>query len=140
MSGIEIFGVVAAAVGLTSALFKAFGTRKNAPRQVDRLRKMLDELRDPRLIEAADGPELTRIADMVNRCTDLLQQHGPPDASAGGGGGGPGSGIGGRRGTLFNKPMKFHWPADVEEMLKVQNDEMDQELTRLTTRVYRVAK
>jgi hypothetical protein len=145
MSGIEIFGVVAAAVGLTTSLFKAFGTRKNAPVQVDRLQRLLDELQDRRLVAVAEPPELVRIADMVNRCKDLLQQHGPPDlgpggGGGGGGGGGPGMGMGGRRPSLFNKPWKFHWPAAVEEVLKARNDEVEMELTRLTTRVYMAGK
>ena len=120
MSGVECFGAIAAAIGLLTPVIKAFGTRRNAPRQVERLRRMLEDFQDEELLAAAKPKEQRRIHAMINKCTDLLEHHSPRGQS--------------------NRPWSFFWPVAVEEQLKLHNDEISEELSRLQGRVHRYSR
>jgi len=126
-TGIEIFGAVAAAVALAGNIVKAFGTRRNAPRQVERLQRMLEELQDEELIAAAVAIAATKpkeqatILRLMNTCTDLLERHAPKDQA----------------GRVGRQIWMFLWPATVEEDLRAQNDEISHELNRLYARLNR---
>ncbi len=116
MSGFEVIGVVVSAVTIVTKVVKHFGTPRNAPRQVERLSRMLSELQDERLLQAAKPPERKHISEMINRCTDLLDR----EASTG----------------QRSRAWKFFWSTDAENLLKEHNDELDRELDRLQRRVH----
>lgn len=116
MSGFEVIGVVVSAVTIVTKVVKHFGAPRNAPRQVERLSRMLSELQDERLLQAAKPPERKHISEMINRCTDLLDQ----EASTG----------------QRSRAWKFFWSTDAENLLKDHNDELDRELDRLQRRVH----
>ncbi|KAH6618364.1 hypothetical protein B0J18DRAFT_371397 [Chaetomium sp. MPI-SDFR-AT-0129] len=124
MSGLEVIGVVISAVPIVTGFVKHFGSPRNAPRQVDRLSRMLAELRDERLLLAAMPAEQRHIHDMINRCTDVLEREtGAPGTS--------------QPNKIANRAFKFFWPAEAEKRLKEYNDELDRELDRLQRRVDR---
>lgn len=117
MSGLEIFGAVAAAISLTGYFIKVFGTRRNTPREVERLRNMLEELQDMReddMIRGATESQQMVLAGLINQCTDMLQQRGEPTSRA-----------------------VFFWSAKAEEELRRQNDQIENRLTRLCARLDR---
>jgi hypothetical protein len=117
MSGFEVIGVIISAIPIVTKVVKHFGTQRNAPRQVERLSRMLAELQDERLLQAAMPAEQKHIHDMVNRCTDLLEKE---TTTTG----------------LKGRAWKFFWSADAESRLKEHNDELDRELDRLQRRVH----
>ncbi|KAH6843418.1 hypothetical protein B0I37DRAFT_313771 [Chaetomium sp. MPI-CAGE-AT-0009] len=116
MSGFEVIGVIISAIPVVTKLVKHFGTHRNAPRQVERLSRVLAELKDPRLIEAAMPVEQEHIRDMLDRCTDLLDR----EMATG----------------QKSRAWKFFWSAEAEDRLKEHNDELETELGRLQLRVY----
>lgn len=118
MPQVGIAGAIAAAGRLTGVVFGVFGTRRNAPRQVQRLRRMLEELKDQDLIAAAQESEQMAIAEMINRCTDLLERYAPEEQAA-------------------TRLRPFVWPAKAENELSIKNDEIGDEIQRLHTRITR---
>lgn len=117
MSGFEVIGVILGVFPVVAEIVKHFGTQRNAPRQVERLSRMLAELRDERLLLAAMPTEQEHIRDMVNRITDLLESE---------------TAAASQKKTIW----KFAWSAEAEKRLKEHNDELDRELERLQRRVY----
>lgn len=93
-----------------------FGTLQNAPRQVKRLDRILDDLRDTQLIENASPKERKRLWDLVTVAEGTLKR------------------------SLEQTPnalLQFFWPEEVEKQLKEQNDELQSELITLGLRVDR---
>ncbi|KAK4149814.1 hypothetical protein C8A00DRAFT_18552 [Chaetomidium leptoderma] len=117
MSGLEAIGAVISAISIVTKVVKHFGTQRNAPRQVERLARMLAELRDERLLQASMSAEQTHIHEMVNRCTDILDREATTTGQKG-------------------RAWKFFWSADAEARLKDHNDELERELDRLQRRVH----
>ena len=115
MSGLEIFGAVTAAFGLISKVVKVFGTPRNAPRQVERLKRILEDLKDERLLAAAREDQKIRIHRLINTCTDLLERNADEDHS--------------------NRPWSFFWPATAEEQLQYHNDRIMEELGSILMRM-----
>ncbi|KAK0737806.1 hypothetical protein B0T18DRAFT_420620 [Schizothecium vesticola] len=118
-TGLEILGGVAAAVQLTQLMarfIKNFGTLQNTPRQVKRLERVLDDLNDVHLINAASPKERKRLWDLVLVAEQTLQRsmNEPP-----------------------NRLLQFFWPEESEKRLKDQNDEIQSELITLGLRVDR---
>jgi len=118
-TGLEILGGVAAAVQLTQLMarfIKNFGTLQNTPRQVMRLERVLDDLNDVHLINAASPKERKRLWDLVLVAEQTLQRsmNEPP-----------------------NRLLQFFWPEESEKRLKDQNDEIQSELITLGLRVDR---
>jgi len=118
-TGLEILGGVAAAVQLTQLMagfIKNFGTLQNTPRQVKRLERVLDDLNDVHLINAASPKERKRLWDLVLVAEQTLQRsmNDPP-----------------------NRLLQFFWPEESERRLKDQNDEIQSELITLGLRVDR---
>ena len=120
MSGLEIFGAIATALGVTHKIITWFGTRRNAPRQVQRLERMLHELDDPRLLGRASAQERADIKRLVDTCTRLMRDAQDPAQG------------GSRSGRLY----RFIFPAEAEARLKGHNDEISEELGRLWQRVH----
>ncbi|KAK4096927.1 hypothetical protein N658DRAFT_510810 [Parathielavia hyrcaniae] len=118
MSGFEIVGVIVSAVPIVAKVIKHFGTQRNAPRQVERLSRILAELQDDRLQRFAKPEEQKIIHDMVNRCTDILERE-----------------TGSQKGRVW----KFFWSADAERLLKEHNDELEHELERILRRMHMFA-
>ena len=118
-SGLEILGGVAAAVELTKLMAKFirnFGTMQNAPRQVKRLDRILDDLNDVHLVQAASPKERRRIWELVRVAEGTLER------------------------SLNQSPnvlLQFFWPEELERQLKEQNDELQSELITLGLRVDR---
>ena len=118
-TGLEILGGVAAAVQLTqlmASFVKNFGTLQNTPRQVKRLERVLDDLNDVHLINAASPKERKRLWDLVLVAEHTLQHsmNEPP-----------------------SRLLQFFWPEESEKRLKDQNDEIQSELITLGLRVDR---
>ncbi len=118
-TGLEILGGVAAALELTKLMtkfIKNFGTRQNAPRQVKRLERVLEDLDDVHLMQAASNEERRRIWELVLVAEETLQRSmkEPP-----------------------NRLVQFFWPEDSEGQLKDLNDELQSELITLGLRVDR---
>jgi hypothetical protein len=116
MSGFEVIGVIVGAIPVVTKLVKHFGTERNAPRQVERLARMLEELQDERLLESAMPKEQKHIRQMLDRCTDLMDKEMAT----------------GQR----SRAWKFFWSAEAESRLKEHNDELAGELDRLQRRVH----
>jgi hypothetical protein len=116
MSGFEVIGVIVGAIPVVTKLVKHFGTERNAPRQVERLARMLEELQDERLLQSAMPKEQKHIQEMLDRCTDLMDKEMAT----------------GQR----SRAWKFFWSAEAESRLKEHNDELDRELDRLQRRVH----
>jgi hypothetical protein len=117
MSGLEAIGLVISAIPIVTRVVKHFGTQRNAPRQVERLSRILAELKDERLLQAAMPAEQKHIHDMVNRCTDVLEKE---------------NATTGQKGRTWN----FFWSTEAENRLKEHNDELERELDRLQHRVH----
>ena len=118
-TGLEILGGVAAAMQLTKLManfIRNFGTLQNAPRQVKRLERVLADLNDVHLIQAASTEERKRLWELVLVAEQTLQRslNEPP-----------------------NRLLQFFWPEDSEKQLKDQNDELQAELITLGLRVDR---
>ena len=118
-TGLEILGGVAAAVQLTQLMAKfiqKFGTLQNAPRQVKRLERILDDLNDSHLIRAASIKDRQRLWGLILVAEKMLQVslNEPP-----------------------NRLLQFFWPEESEKRLKDQNDELQYELITLGLRVDR---
>ncbi|KAK4182606.1 hypothetical protein QBC35DRAFT_509668 [Podospora australis] len=118
-TGLEILGGVAAAVQLTQLMarfIRNFGTLQNAPRQVKRLERILDDLNDDNLIQAASIRERERLWDLILVAEETLQRslNEPP-----------------------NRLLQFFWPEESEKRLKDQNDELQYELITVGLRVDR---
>lgn len=116
MSGFEVIGVIIGAIPVVTKLVKHFGTERNAPRQVERLSRMLEELKDERLLQSAMPTEQKHIRQMLDRCTDLMDKEMAT----------------GQR----SRAWRFFWSAEAESRLKEHNDELDRELDRLQRRVH----
>jgi predicted transcriptional regulator len=114
MSGFEIAGIIVSAIPIVTRVVNHFGSPRNAPRQVERLSRMLAELQDERFSQAAMPTEQKHIHDMVNRCTDILERE-----------------TTSQKGRVW----KFFWSAEAEKLLKEHNDELERELDRLLRRV-----
>jgi hypothetical protein len=111
MSGIEIFGAVAAGIQLSGLVIKAFLTHRTAPRQVRRLNDMLRQLEDPRSRLAEYQGDLGMLADLITQCNDILTEYGPP-----------------------NDPTSwanFKWPATAERELRDLVNDLRADLTSL---------
>ena len=121
MSGLEILGGIAAAASITkvvASFIHNFGTRQNAPQQVKRLERILEDLKnDSHLIESAEKRERERLWELVLVAEKTLQDH-----------------IGKAR---PNRLLRFFWPEDAEQHLKSLNDELQNELVVLGLRVDR---
>ncbi|EAQ85488.1 predicted protein [Chaetomium globosum CBS 148.51] len=115
MSGIEVIGVILSVIPVVTRLVKHFGTERNAPRQVERLSRMLEELQDERLWQSAMPTEQKHMQRMLDRCTKLMDK----EMAAG----------------QRSRAWKFFWSAEAESRLKEHNDELDRELDRLQRRV-----
>lgn len=118
MSGVEIIGAVAAGVQITAQIVRIFRTARNAPRQVERLHRLLEELECNReLLSALSTREGERSARaiyvLINNCRDLIE------AKAG------------AKMAPIDKARNFFWPAENEEYLRKQIDEIRQEIISL---------
>jgi hypothetical protein len=118
MSGIEAIGIIVSAIPIVTRVVKHFGTPRNAPRQVERLSRILSELQDERLVQAAMPEEQKTIANLLNRCTDLFERETTGHKS---------------------RTWKFFWSLDAEKQLKEHNDEIELELDRIQRRVHMFA-
>ncbi|KAM7203327.1 hypothetical protein V8F33_002318 [Rhypophila sp. PSN 637] len=120
MSGLEILGGIAAAAQLTKVVANFilnFGTRQNAPRQVKRLERILEDLNDSHLIESASDREKERLWELILFAEESLKSH--------------------IKKRQPNKVLQFFWPEDAEETLGKINDELRDELMALGMRVDR---
>lgn len=121
MSGLEILGGIAAAASIAkvvASFIHNFGTRQNAPQQVKRLERILEDLKsDVHLIESASERERERLWELVLVAEKTLQDH--------------------IQTARPNRLVRFFWPADAEERLKGLNDELQNELVVLGLRVDR---
>lgn len=110
MSGLEVFGTVIAVIEILSTVVKVFGTPRNAPRQIERLQRILTQLEDNAdLLRSARDRDRLALADMINRSRDLLEKHAPKTSTG-------------------DRVRDFLWPARAEEELKSYNDEISAEL------------
>lgn len=123
MSGLEILGGIAAAASIAkvvASFIHNFGTRQNAPQQVKRLERILEDLKnDAHLIESASGRERERLWELVLVAEQTLNDH-IEKAQA-----------------RPNRLLRFFWPEDAEDRLKSVNDELQNELVVLGLRVDR---
>lgn len=116
--GFEIIGAVAAGVQITTQIVKIFRTARNAPRQVERLHRLLEELEGNReLLDALstrDGERSAKaIYDLINSCRDLIEKKAGPETAP------------------IDKVRNFFWPAENEEFLRKQIEEIRQEIISL---------
>lgn len=111
MSGPEVLGAIVAAMQVLGGIHKFFGTWRNVPFEIERLREILEEMHDERLMAQAQQKEQDDIRDLIRTCTGLLQE--------------------GQENTW----KKFLWPTAAEEQLRERNDAIERKLGRLQTRV-----
>jgi len=116
-TGLEIFGAVAAALSIIGKTTVWFGTRRNTPRQVQRLQQLLEEdLSDTQLISKARPKDLAKLTRLIDECTTLLERQRPDRAS--------------------NRIWNFFFSAEAEAALKGYNDEIEFRLIRLCQNVH----
>ncbi|KAH7028825.1 uncharacterized protein B0I36DRAFT_349817 [Microdochium trichocladiopsis] len=113
MSGLEAIATALTVVEIIGRVVKVFGTPRNAPRQVQRLRRILEQLKDNAdLLESATERDRLALADMINRSQDLLEKHAPKPSTG-------------------DRVRDFLWPARAEDELRNFNDEISAELALL---------
>ncbi|KAK3322865.1 hypothetical protein B0H66DRAFT_602289 [Apodospora peruviana] len=119
-SGLEILGGIAAAAQLANLVGNVianFGTRQNAPRQIKRLERIIEDLSDDHLIRTANERERERLWDLILTAERTVRDNTARERP--------------------NKLLRFFWPEDAEEQLKSLNDEIQSELIALGLRVDR---